>query len=87
MADDDRVPTFYASGVQIVSSPWDFSLRFSLREGDSPKDVRPVATVILSPQHAYVVARLLLKNVDAYEQQIGKITLPPRLLNDIGLEP
>lgn len=85
--DEDHTPTYYASGVEMTVSPWDFTLRFSLREGPTPKDVRPVATVILSPQHAYIVARLLMKNVDAYEQQIGKISLPPRLLNDLGLEP
>ncbi len=85
--DDDRVATYYASGVEIQASPWDFTLRFSLREGATAKDVRPLVNVILSPQHAYVVARLLIKNVDAYEQQVGKIDLPPRLLNDLGLEP
>lgn len=85
--DDERTPTYYASGVEMAVSPWDFTLKFSLREGVTPKDVRPVATVILSPQHAYIVARLLTKNVEAYEQQIGKIDLPTRLLNDLGLEP
>ena len=87
MAEDERVPTYYASGFAMTTSPWDFTLQFSLREGESPKDVRPVANVILSPQHAYVVARLLQRAVDAYEQQVGKIALPPRLLNDLGLEP
>ena len=87
MADDGQVPTFYASGFSMATSPWDFTLQFSLREGSTPKDIRPVANVILSPQHAYVVARLLMRAVDAYEQSVGKIELPPRLLNDLGLEP
>ena len=86
MANDETAPTFYASGFSLVGSPWDFTLRFSLREGDSPKDIRPVANVILSPQHALVVARLLSRAVDDYERQVGKITLPQRLLNDLGLE-
>ena len=46
----------------------------------------PVANVIMSPQHAYVISRLLKKQVDLYEQQVGKIDLPHRLLNDLGLE-
>lgn len=85
--DDDRTPVFYASGVEIMTSPWDVTIRLSLREGGTPKDVRPVATVIMSPQHAYVFAKLLAKNIEAYEQSIGKIELPPRLLNDLGIEP
>lgn len=84
---DERVPTYYASGFALTSTPWDFTLRFSLREGDTPKDVRPVANVMLSPQHALVVARLLTKAVEEYQQRIGQISLPPRLLNDLGLEP
>lgn len=86
MANDEQVPTYYASAFAMATSPWDFTLRFMLREGDTPKDVRPVANVILSPQHAYIVARILRAQVDAYEQQFGKISLPPRLLNDLGLE-
>jgi len=85
MADQDT-PTYYASGVEISVSPWDFTVRFSLREGATPKDLRPVANVILSPQHAFVLARLLAKVVDAYERDVGEINLPPRLLNDLGIE-
>lgn len=85
--ESEQLPYIYASGVEISTSPWDVTLRLSIREGDTPKDVRLVATVVLSPQHAKVVAKLLAKNIDAYEQQIGKIELPPRLYNDLGLEP
>ncbi|MBA2633838.1 MAG: DUF3467 domain-containing protein [Chloroflexi bacterium] len=83
---DEEVPSYYASGLNVVVSPWDITLRFSIREGDTPKDIRPVANVILSPQHAWILARLLRKQIDAYEQQVGKINLPPRLLNDLGVE-
>jgi len=83
---DDETPTYYASGLQLAMSPWDITLRFTIREGDTPKDLRPIANVILSPQHAWVLARLLRKQIDAYEQTVGKINLPPRLLNDLGVE-
>jgi uncharacterized protein DUF3467 len=83
---ESDTPIYYASGLQVTVSPWDVTLKFSVREGDQPKDVRPVANVILSPQHAWILARLLRKQVDAYEQTIGKINLPPRLLNDLGVE-
>lgn len=84
--DEQDTPTFYASGLQVALSPWDITLRFSIREGDTPKDIRPVANVVLSPQHAWVLARLLRKQIDSYEQTVGKINLPPRLLNDLGVE-
>jgi hypothetical protein len=84
--DEKETPTYYASGLQVAVSPWDVTLRFSVREGDTPKDVRPVANVVLSPQHAWVLARLLRRQVDIYEQTVGKINLPPRLLNDLGVE-
>jgi hypothetical protein len=87
LAEEERTPVYYASGVEMSVSPWDFTFKFSVREGPSPKDVRPVATVIMSPQHAWVVSRLLARNVEAYEREIGKIELPPRMLNDLGLEP
>lgn len=83
---DEETPNYYASGLNVVVSPWDVTLRFSIREGDTPKDIRPVANIILSPQHAWVLARLLRKQVDEYERQVGKISLPPRLLNDLGVE-
>lgn len=84
--DEKEVPIYYASGLQVTLSPWDVTLNFSVRQGDTPKDVRPVATVILSPQHAWILSRLLRNQMDQYEQQVGKINLPPRLLNDLGIE-
>lgn len=83
---DEKPPTYYASAVNVVSTPWDLTLQFSQRHGPTAKDVEPVANVILSPQHAYVLARLLGRIVDDYERNIGKINLPPRLLNDLGIE-
>jgi hypothetical protein len=85
--DDTTVPTYYASGVAFSVSPFDITLIISGRQGPAPKDVIPIAQVVLSPQHALVVSRLLTREVDRYEQTIGKIELPPRLLNDLGLEP
>jgi hypothetical protein len=84
--DEQDVPTHYASGLQITISPWDVTMNLSVRFGSQPKDVRPVANVIMSPQHAWIMARILRKQMDLYEQQFGKISLPPRLLNDLGVE-
>lgn len=84
--DEQDAPTLYASGIQISVSPWDVTVNLSVRYGALPKDVRPVANVVLSPQTAWIMARLLRKQMDVYEQQFGKISFPPRLLNDLGVE-
>ena len=84
--DDKDIPIYYASGIEVTVSPWDVTLKLSVREGPTPKDIRPIANVILSPQHAWIVARILRNSMDQYEQNVGKINLPPRLLNDLGLE-
>lgn len=86
MADEDA-PTYYASGVSIGTSPWDITLVISGRAGLTPKDVRTIANVILSPQHALILSKLLTREIDNYQRTIGKIELPPRLFNDLGLEP
>ena len=39
----------------------------------------------MSPQHAKVMAKLFAKNMQAYEVQVGKIPIPPALLDDLGI--
>jgi hypothetical protein len=85
--DESRTPTYYASGVSFAVTPFDITLTITGREGPTPKDIRNIAHVVLSPQHAYVVSRLLAREVERYEQTMGKIEIPPRLMNDLGLEP
>ncbi len=41
--------------------------------------------VHMSPQHAKIAARLLLKNIQEYEQQIGKINIPADVLMGLNI--
>lgn len=77
----------YANGVQISSTPWDFTIEFYLkRSADLKEPAEMLGRLRISPAHALILARLLQKQVDAYQQQIGPISLPPKLYNDLGLE-
>jgi hypothetical protein len=40
----------------------------------------------MSPQHAKVFSKLLAKNIDKYEEDIGNIPIAPTLLKELGLE-
>lgn len=77
----------YVNGLQLTSSPWDISVEFYIRRDADPKQVpERVGVVRMSPQHALIFARLLQHQVDMYQDSIGRITLPPKLYNDLGLE-
>jgi hypothetical protein len=77
----------YANGVQISSTPWDFTIEFYLkRSADVKEPAEMLGRLRISPTHALVLARLLQKQVDSYQQQMGPINLPPKLYNDLGLE-
>lgn len=77
----------YANGLQINSGPWDFTIEFYIkRSADAKESPSLLGHVRMSPQHALILARLLQRQVDMYQEQIGRIVLPPKLYNDLGLE-
>lgn len=86
--DDTHEPfDAYVNGVQINSGPWDFMVEFYLKVSSDQKEPPTLAgRVRMSPQHALVFARLLQRQVDGYQQTFGKISLPPKMYNDLGLE-
>jgi hypothetical protein len=40
----------------------------------------------MSPQHAKVMSRMFARQVKSYEQEIGPIYLPAKLIADLKLE-
>lgn len=75
----------YANQVGFSFSPYDVVLDFGLSPGD-PKGIRkPVVRVRMSPQHALVMAKLLVKNLAMYQAQIGPILLPEGLYKELGI--
>lgn len=74
---------FYANGLEIAVSPFDFNLKF-LRQGTStdakPGEILPPARldeliVSTSPAHAKAMLASLFKTVLDYEKNIGPIAL------------
>ncbi len=87
MTDHTDVSVQYANQAQLHAGIYDFTLEFGRVEDGrtAPPKIVPVARIQMSPQHTKVVALLLLKNVAAYEHQIGVIELPSALLTDLKL--
>ncbi len=84
------VPDLYTDSVGFEATVYGFTIHIAQLvsappgyEGKAPS--RLVARVHMSPQHAKVMALLFMKNIAAYEDQLGKIELPEQLLTDLGL--
>ncbi|MBX7158896.1 MAG: DUF3467 domain-containing protein [Acidimicrobiia bacterium] len=79
------VPEYYTDSVRISVTPYSFVLDFGLST-ESPGEQKNVATVRMSPHHAWVLTRALAKHVAEYESSIGSVRLPDEILRDIGLD-
>lgn len=78
----------YVDSVRIGVGAYGFLLKMGVLDaGEEEKPiVLPLGQVRMSPQHAYVLAKLLQKNVDNYEKTIGKIDLPDKMLKGLDIE-
>ena len=84
------IPDFYSDSVQFEINVYGITLEFGQgqkapRGFQGKVPARPVVRVHMSPQHAKVMAKLFAKNMQAYEVQVGKIPIPPALLDDLGI--
>ncbi len=78
-------PDFYINGVGFAASVYEFVLNFTFRKGPNTAP-EPMASIRMSPQHAKVMARMFSRQVKMYEQEIGPIYLPAKLIEDLKLE-
>jgi len=78
-------PEFYVNGVTASVGVWDFLLDFYLRSPEDTPPGRGVVRIRMSPQHAFALALSLQKLVEAYQAQIGPITIPEAMLAEMGL--
>jgi hypothetical protein len=85
MADEDKPLDLYTNSVQFLVTPYEVTLVFGLTS-EPNKPAREQVRVRMSPQHALVMSKLLQKNLLGYRETIGKINLPPRLYQDLGIE-
>jgi hypothetical protein len=72
-----EVPAFYANSVQVLVSLFDFTLIIG-QAGfgpDGEPEMREVAKLNLSPQHAKALTVMLANRVAVYESQFGTIAV------------
>ena len=69
----------YANYVSFATSPWDVTIMFGRAVADNPTKpyIEQRLAVTVSPQTAKAMAEILLRNVQAYEQQYGEIRYTP----------
>ncbi len=84
----NEIPDFYCDSVAFEVNAYGFTLALgkgqSQPEGQAPV-MRQLARAHMSPQHAKVLARLLVMNVKRYEEQFGTIELPNAVYQSLGL--
>ncbi|MFW6042525.1 MAG: DUF3467 domain-containing protein [Chloroflexota bacterium] len=77
---DEKANHFYANNVNVATSVYDVTLRFTTKtpvgEGDQleQKDMAQL-NVTMSPQHAKALAAILIKHIRDYERET-QIVLP-----------
>ena len=84
------VPDHYADQVRFEVNIYGFAFEFGQTQQPpqgykGPVPTRPVVRVHMSPQHAKVMAKMLVKTVRAYEEQVAPINLPPQLYKELDI--
>ena len=82
---EKEIPDLYINSVSIVGSLYEFMFSFGLKT-IIDKDPETSVRIRMSPQHAKVFAKILIKNVNEYEKAMGEIKLPEQLLKELGIE-
>jgi hypothetical protein len=87
--EEKTIPDTYADSTRFDITVYGVTLEFGQTRPASGAGHRPPhiprVRVSMSPQHAKVVALLLMKNMKAYEAQVGRITLPQQVLEELGI--
>jgi hypothetical protein len=73
------VQLFYANNVSFRMTVFDVLLDFGIIVGADQESIqlKPVAVVAMSPQHAKALAELLTTHIQTYERQFGKLPEAP----------
>jgi hypothetical protein len=85
----ERVPgfvEFYANHAQAGFTGFDIFVYLSEAafESDGKIHLRQKARITMSPQQAILLSRFLLNAVQAYEDNFGKIPIPPDDLEQVN---
>ena len=82
MSDEKKIN--YANSVNLSVSIFDFIMDFGVRKPKNLDDNGPEhetsTIVVMSPQHAKVMAKLLRENINKYEEVNGEIKIPSNVI-------
>lgn len=84
LGDFSGLPGYYVNAVNIIVTNWDF--RLLLGEvgpvSGGKVGIKPLASIVMSPEHTKALLQVLTKNVADYEKQHGEIAWKvPQLLD------
>ena len=88
---EKAIPDFYADNVGFEVTIYGVTLEFGKTRKAPPNFKGPTpwtpgVRVHMSPQHAKVMAKVFVQNMQAYEAQVGKIVIPQGLLDELQLK-
>ena len=83
---EEELPDFYVNQANMAFSVYDVTFTFGTMPLPERKDTTPGVRIRMSPQHAKVFSKMLAKNIDKYEEDIGNIPILTKLLKELGLE-
>jgi len=87
----EDVPEYYVDSAQLGVGAYGIMIALGVQgmpdtSSEIPQ-IKRLAIVRMSPQHALILAKLLQKHVDIYQEKMGRISLPRELFEALGLEP
>ena len=90
MQQANPMPDVYADAFQVTVTAFGVNMTFSVRDAHpSPGRLEPgvdVARVRMSPEHAKIVAMMLIRQIREYERQSGiSIAIPPQVYTQLGI--
>ncbi len=69
------IPEVYANAGMVNTSPYEFEITLGLGSSNY-QGVKPVVNLRMSPVFAKELAKLLVDNINLFEENHGKIKLP-----------
>lgn len=71
-----EIQTYYSNHVEVVSSLFDFTLKFGVMGEDGNPSTN--SQITMSPQHAKAFLNALNESISRYEETFGTIVIKPK---------
>lgn len=87
---EKTIPETYADSAGFRIGLYGISLEFGIIQATSASykgraPIVPRVRVHMSPQHAKVMAKLFVRNMQTYEETFGRIQIPKAVLDELQL--